>query len=187
MEKHMEQSSMIPHQPNARAWLQHPLLILLLPYSVRTVPIALDAAALHMVFDANREPWRQIAVQGLWVTVQRRYHVVSSAEQLQIHGPYGNKAWTMTTLVRTVRDEHGMRLTLRTFPHRRIVLGLLAQLVFISVCAMIVGMPAAPWFPLIFFGPFLYLATVIATRVEAARLESLVREVLEQAATEEKV
>jgi hypothetical protein len=186
MEKYMEQSSMIPHQPNAHAWMQHPLLMLLLPYSVSTIPIALDAAALDILFDANREPW-QHAVQGLLVTVQRRYHVVSSAGQLQIDGPYGNKAWTVTTLLRTVRDEHGMRLTLRTFPHRRIVFGLLAQLAFISVCAMSVGVPAAPWFPLIFFGPFLYMATVIATKVEAARVGSLVREALEQAATAEKV
>lgn len=93
----------------------------------------------------------------------------------------------MTTLVTTVLDENCMLLTLRTFPHRRIVLGFLSQLAFISVCAMIIGIPAAPWFPLLFFVPFLYIATVIATKVEAARIATLVHHEVEQALTEEKV
>jgi hypothetical protein len=175
---------MFHHQQNTRAWFEHPLFALFLPSCVQTVPCALDRAAMQNLFDPERKPWQQVAVQGLLMTAHRRYDVVSSGEQLHINGPYGNKAWTMTTLVTVARGEHGMLLTLRTSPHRRILLGFLLQLVFISICTIIVGVPWAPWFPLIFFVPFLFIATVIATQVEAARIATLVRQAVEQAAEE---
>jgi hypothetical protein len=176
----MEQFSMTPHKQSFRAWLEHPLLILFVPYSLRTVSFARDTAPIRMLFESHRQPWRQVDLQGLFNTVQRRYETVWSGEQPRIHGPYGHKAWTMATLVNTALDEHGALLTLRTFPHRSVVLGMLAQLAFISVCALIVGVPGAPWFPLIFFGLFLYIATVIATKVEAARIVTLVRQAVEE-------
>jgi hypothetical protein len=178
---------MMTHQQRSHAWFEHPMLALFLPYSVRAVVFAHDTAAMRMVFEANREPWQQVAVQTLFMAVRRRYEVISSGEHIRINGPYGHKAWTMTTVVTPALDEHGMLLTLRTFPHRRIVLGFLAQLVFISICTMVVGVPGAPWFPLIFFVPFLYVPTVIATKVEAARIASLVRQSVEQPSIEEDV
>jgi hypothetical protein len=48
---------------------QHPMLALFLPYSVQTIRIAPDTAAMRMVFEPNREPWRQVAVQALFMTV----------------------------------------------------------------------------------------------------------------------
>jgi hypothetical protein len=183
----MQQFSASPSQQNSRAWFEHPRLVLLMPYSVQTVPFALDTAAMRLVFESNREPWRQVAVQGPFMTARRRYELVSSGEQLRIDGPYGNRAWTMATLVTAALDEHGMLLTLRTFPHRRILLGFLEQLVFISICTIIVGVPGTPWFPLLFFVPFLYIVTVISTKVEAARIATLVRQAVEQASTEENV
>jgi hypothetical protein len=180
----MEQFSMTTHLQRSHAWFEHPMLALFLPYSVRTIVFAPDTAAIRMVFETNREPWRQVAVQALFMTVRRRYEVISSDEHIRVNGPYGNKAWTMTTLVIPALDEHGMLLTLRTVPHRRILLGFLAQLVFISICTMAVGVPGAPWSALIFFVPFLYVATVIATKVEAARIASLVRQSVERALIE---
>jgi hypothetical protein len=181
----MEQLSTPPHQQRSYAWFDRPMLALFLPYSVQTVPFASDTAAVRLIFEANRERWRQVAGQALFMGVRRRYEVVSSGEHIRINGPYGNKAWTMTTLVTPAGDEHGMLLTLRTFPHRRIVLSFLAQLIFISICSIIVGVPGAPWFPLIIFVPFLYVATVIATKVEATRLATLVCQAVEQASIEE--
>jgi hypothetical protein len=178
---------MTTHWQRPHAWFEHPMLALFLPYSVRTVVFPPDTAAMCMVLEANRERWQQVAVQDLFMTVRRRYKVISSGEHIRIDGPYGHKAWTMTTLVTPGLDEHGMLLTLRSFPNRRIVLGFLAQLVFISICTMVVGVPGAPWFPLIFFVPVLYVATVIATKVEAARIRSLVRQLVEQASIEEDV
>jgi hypothetical protein len=176
----MNQFSVISHEQNPRAWLEHPILIRFLPYSVRTLPFVLDTAAMRRLFDSNHEPWRHVNSQGLLTSVQRRYEVVWSGEQLRIYGPYGHKAWTMVTLVTPALDDHGVLLTLRTFPHRSIVLGMLAQLAFISVCAVLVGVPAVPWLPLVFFGPFLYFATVVAAKVEAAQIVTLVRQAVEE-------
>ncbi|MBC8162875.1 MAG: hypothetical protein H7Z42_16830 [Roseiflexaceae bacterium] len=176
----MEQFSIATHRQSPRAWFEHPVLVLFLPYSVQTVPLAADPAALRRLFESSREPWRQVAAQGPLTTAHRRYEAVASGGQLRIDGPYGNKAWTMTTLVTEALDAHGSLLTLRTFPHRSIVFGLLAQLAFISIFAVMVGVPGAPWFPLLFFMPFLYVASIICTKVEAARIATLVRQAIEQ-------
>jgi hypothetical protein len=68
-------------------------------------------------------------------------------------------------------------LLIRTWLHWRIALGILEALVVVGVFAVIAGMPAAPFFPLVFFAPFIYVAAVAATKIEAAAIAQLARRI----------
>lgn len=167
---------MITPQPLVNASLARSLAWLL-PYSVRVEACTNDCALVAARFAAYNQRATTIDQPGLFFLAQRRYLVTADSHAIRIRGPYGYKAWTMQTVVGVTPTGNGSMLTIRTRLHWRITLALLEAFVVIGVFAVIVGMPAAPFFPLVFFAPFIYAATVVATKIEAAAIAQLVRRI----------
>jgi hypothetical protein len=149
----------------------------LLPYSVRVEACADDAARIQARFATYNQRATTIDQPGLFFLAQRRYIVTADDHAIRIGGPYGYKAWTMQTVVGVTPTGNGSMLLIRTWLHRRIALGILEAFVAVGIFAVLAGMPAAPFFPLVLFAPFIYAATVAATKVEAAAIAQLVRRI----------
>jgi hypothetical protein len=149
----------------------------LLPYSVRVEACADDAARIQARFATYNQRATTIDQPGLFFLAQRRYIVTADDQAIRIRGPYGYKAWTMQTVVAVTPTGNGSTLLVRTWLHWRSVLSILAAFTVVGIFAVIGGMPAAPFFPLLFFAPFIYAATVAATKVEAAAIAGLVRRI----------
>jgi hypothetical protein len=163
-------------QPLANSWIAR-TFIWLLPYSARVEACADDYARIHARFATYNQHATTIDRPGLLFLAQRRYVVTAYGHAIRIRGPYGYKAWTMQTVVAVTPTWNESTLLIRTWLHWRIALAIVEALVVVGIFAVIAGMPAAPFFPLVLFAPFIYAATVVATKIEAAAIAQLVRRI----------
>jgi hypothetical protein len=157
--------------PAASMARERRFLNLFLPYSVRTESVDVDYAQVMQRFLARNHTVIAFEVKALLGTVKRQYRLTATSDTVRVAGPYGYKAWTMQTTIAITPAGHLSVLTIRTHPHYRVTLAVIAALVLISVFAVAAGIPWAPLFPL----ALLYAAIVVATRIEAAAIAGLVR------------
>ncbi len=165
--------------PNKRqilpVWLDHPFIVFFLPYYRRLERVDIPPYIIRDRFMVLQHKAVLDDVPGILSKHRMRYEIKFHDDVMRVQGPYGYRAWTMQTVVAVLWEGNSSVLDVRIYPHWRITLFLLLAVIFISVVSVALGFPFAPFFPLVFFVPFFYVALVVATKIEAATIEAIVR------------
>jgi hypothetical protein len=156
------------------SWIDKPLIVFFLPYYRRVERFDIPSSVVVERFASLNNKSILSDTSGFLSVSRKRYDIKACEKGFCIRGPYGYRAWTMQTTIAVLSQGEGSVLDVRMRPHWSVFLITLPGLVFIIGFSLNTGFTESPLSTFLLFALFLYVASVVATKIESGINELIV-------------